>query len=92
MTMHQLIRQSLQQLKFCELLPYPLYSLDLAPSNYSMFVNLKNSLGGERFKCNEEAVSAVIGYLAEFYISLYQCCITKLLEKFISLSGNYVDK
>ena len=37
-----------------ELLPYPPYSLNLAPSDFYLFPNLKRWLQGQRFSSNEE--------------------------------------
>ena len=40
-----------------KLLPHPLYSLDLAPSNYWLFADLKRMLQEKRFGSNEEVIS-----------------------------------
>ena len=72
LTIEQKQRREDVELKF-ELLPHAPYSLDLAPSDYFLFPNLKKWLGGRRFINNEEVESAVNGYFEEFngsYISL----------------------
>ena len=42
-----------------ELIPHPAYSMDLAPSDYFLFPNLKKDIRGRHFRSNEEAVAAV---------------------------------
>ena len=43
----------------CELIPHPVYSLDLAPSDYFLFPNLKKDIRGRHFLSNEEVMAAV---------------------------------
>ena len=54
---HKLITTmaKLHELHF-ELFPHPLYSPDLAPSDYWLFADLKRMLQGKRFGSNEEAM------------------------------------
>ena len=81
--------------KLHELLPYPIYSLDLSPSDYWLFPNLKRMLQGKRFGPNEEVISETEAYFEakdkSFYIKG-----TELLEKHwnqcINLEGDYVDE
>jgi hypothetical protein len=42
-----------------DVLPHPLYSPDLAPSDYHLFGPMKRVLGGKRFRNNDEVVAAV---------------------------------
>ena len=42
-----------------ELIPYPAYSSDLAPSDYFLFPNLKKDIRGRHFRSKEEVVAAV---------------------------------
>ena len=42
-----------------ELIPYPAYSPDLVPRDYSLFPNLKNDIRGRHFRSNEVVVVAV---------------------------------
>jgi len=48
-----------------ELLPHPPYSPDLAPCDFFLFPNLKNSLAGQKFVSNEEIVAATEAYFAD---------------------------
>ena len=54
----------INELKF-KLLPHAPYPPDLAPSDYSLFSNLKNWLGSQTFANKEEVGSAVNGYFEE---------------------------
>ena len=40
-----------------ELLPHPPYSLDLAPCDFFLFLNLKKWFGGKKFTSNEEIIA-----------------------------------
>ena len=51
-------RDAIQRLDFSVLL-HPLYSPDLAPSDFHLFPKLKEHLKGQRFSCDEEVKSAV---------------------------------
>ena len=42
-----------------ETLEHPPYSHDLSPSDYHLFLTLKERLGGHRFQCNEDVKTAV---------------------------------
>ena len=48
-----------------KLLDHPLYSPDLAPSDYYLFPNPKKFLAGKHFTSNEEAITAVDMYFAD---------------------------
>ena len=45
-----------------ELLPYPPYSPDLAPSDYWLFADLKKMLQGKIFVSNEEVIAETKAY------------------------------
>jgi hypothetical protein len=47
-----------------ELFDHPSYRLDLAPSDYHLFTNLKNWLGSQRFNNNEELTEVVKTWLS----------------------------
>jgi histone-lysine N-methyltransferase SETMAR len=47
-----------------ELLDHPPYSPDLALSDFFVFPQLKNALGGQRFLSNEEAIPFMNSCLA----------------------------
>jgi len=61
----------LEQLRF-ELVAHPPYSLDLAPSDYYLFPNLKWWLQGKRFTSNEEVVAEIEAYFEDLDISYYR--------------------
>ena len=48
-----------------QLLPHPLYSPDLAPSDFFLFQSMKESLRGRHFGSNEDVVATVDGFLEE---------------------------
>ena len=77
------------------LLPHPLYSLDLARSNYWLFEDLKRMLQGKRFASNEEVISETEAYFEAKDKSFYKKGI-ELLEKHwnqcITKEGDYVDE
>ena len=47
---------------YFELSLHPLYSLDLAPSNCWLFIDLKRMLQGKRFGSNEEVILETEAY------------------------------
>ena len=49
-----------------ELLLYPPYSPDLAPSDFFLFPNLKKWLCGKRFQANEEEITDTNAYFEDF--------------------------
>jgi histone-lysine N-methyltransferase SETMAR len=55
--------ETLQKLKF-EVLAHPLYSPDLAPSDYHLFGPLEEALRGRRFTSDQELKEAVHAWLA----------------------------
>ena len=46
-----------------ELIPHPIYSPDLDPSEYFLFPNLKKDIHGRYFRSNEEVVAAVVEWV-----------------------------
>ena len=73
---------------------YPLYSPDLATSDYYFIRKLKQFLRGKRFSY-DEAITAIDGYFAELPKSHYRDGI-KLLEDHwntcIEVKGDYIEK
>jgi histone-lysine N-methyltransferase SETMAR len=49
-----------------ELLEHPPYSPDLVPFDFCLFPKLKLFLAGQRFSSNQEAITAVKKYFADF--------------------------
>ena len=84
----------LHELHF-ELLPHTLYSLDLIPSYYWLFANLRRMLLGKRFGSNEEGILETEAYFKAKDKLFYKKSI-ELLEKHwnqcITLEGDFVDK
>jgi histone-lysine N-methyltransferase SETMAR len=84
----------IHQLGF-ELLPHAAYSPDLAPSDFSLFPNLKKFHAGKKFASDLEVIAASNAYFEELYESAYKDGI-KALEyrwnKCIQLEGDYVEK
>src|SRR5574343_927827 len=64
-----------------ELLPHPAYSPDLAPSDYSLFSNLKKYLRGRHFLDDEEAKNCVSNWFANKEDNYYLTGIRKLQER-----------
>jgi histone-lysine N-methyltransferase SETMAR len=78
-----------------ELLEHPLYSPDLAPSDFHLFPKLKVFLAVQRFSSNQEAIAAVERYFADLTENHYRDGIMALehrWNKCISLKGDYVEK
>jgi histone-lysine N-methyltransferase SETMAR len=48
-----------------EFLEHPLYSPDVAPSDFCLFPKLKLFLAGQRFSSNQEVTATVEGYFAD---------------------------
>jgi hypothetical protein len=47
----------------CEILPHPIYSLDLAPSDFHLFPKMKKILRSQRFHSNEDVQNEVKKWL-----------------------------
>ena len=78
-----------------QLLFHAPHSPDLVLSDYFIFPNLKEWLGGQRCVNNEEVESAVDGYFEEIDGSHYKQGIETIehrWEKSIKLKGNYIEK
>jgi len=86
------VRQKLLQFDW-DVLPHPPYSPDLAPSDYYLFLSLKNSLRGKSFK----SISEIKTHLDEYFTSKLQQFwkegIMRLPErwkKVIEQNGSYI--
>ena len=73
-TMHQFTRVTNINKLSLEFLPQTPYSPDLVPSDYFLFRNLKEGLGGERCANNEYVECAIGGYFKELDSSRYKLC------------------
>ena len=80
---------TLQQLCW-EVLPHPPYSLDLAPSDFHLFVPLKEFLRGQHFSNDDEVKQAVLGWFnradTSFYAEAFQALV-KCWDKCINVAG-----
>jgi len=83
-----------------DILDHPLYSPDLAPSNFHLFLHLKKHLTGKKFdddddddddEVQEEVVMWFKGLAADFYDSGIQKLVPRL-NKCLDNAGNYVEK
>ena len=77
-----------------KLIPHPTYSLDLAPSDYFLFPNLKKDICGRHFRSNEVMVAVEEwvrdkdpGFFSSGLMALEHCW-----SKCIILEGNYIKK
>ena len=77
----------LHELHF-KLLPHPPYSLDLAPSDYWLFADLKRMLQGKRFGSNEEVILETETYFEAKGIELLE----KHWNQCIILEADYVNE
>ena len=76
-----------------EVMPHPLYSPDLAPSDYHLFLSLQNHLNGKTFDSNEAVKNELIQFFASKNQTLYVSGIMKLTERWqtvIEQNGQYI--
>ena len=76
-------------------IPHPAYSLDLAPSGYFLFPNLKKDIRGRHFRSNEEVVAAVEEWVRDKDPGFFSSGLVALehrQSKCIILEGNYIEK
>ena len=78
-----------------ELIPHPVYSPDLAPSDFFLFPNLKKDIHGLHFRSDEEVVTAVEEWVngkdPDFFSSGLMA-LEHRWSKCITLEGNYIVK
>lgn len=90
----QLTRIFIESLKW-EIFDHPPYSPDLAPSDYHLFLLLKNYLAGKRFSDQEELEKTVNDWFKNLAAEEYNMGIEKLvsrMDKCLNLGGDYVEK
>lgn len=78
-----------------EIFDHPAYSPDLAPSDYHLFPELKQWLGGKRFQSNVELQDSVKNHLNSLADTFYEEGIGKLVHRYdkcLNLQGDYVEK
>ena len=77
-----------------EVFDHPLYSTDLAPSNYHLFPNMKTWLTTQRFH-DAEMQAGVNEWLKSQAAKFYDDGINKLVHRYdkcLNLNGDYVEK
>ena len=78
-----------------KLIPHPAYSPDLAPSDFSLFPNLKKDIRGLHFRSDEEVVTAVEVWVngkdPDFFSSGLMV-LEHRWSKYVTLEGNYIEK
>jgi len=78
-----------------DVLPHPLYSSDLAPSDYRLFGSMKNQVRGQHYEMNEALQTAVRQRFRAAGTEFYRKGIFKLperWEKCVQRNGDYVEK
>ncbi len=76
-------------------LPHPVFSLDLAPSDYHLFGPLKDGLRGRHFKDDEEVKDAVRKWLYRRDKRFYRDGMSALVNRWrkcVESDGDYVEK
>ncbi|GBL80513.1 hypothetical protein AVEN_225214-2 [Araneus ventricosus] len=74
---------------------HPPYSPDLSPSDFHLFLKMKEFLGGKRFESDEELENAVTTWRNELAAEEYDMGILKLVDKYdkcLNVGGDYVEK
>ena len=78
-----------------EQMDYPLYSPDLVPSDFHLFLHLKNFLRGKRFDDDDDLKDAVQKWLTSQVAAFYEEGIQKLVhsyDKCLNNGGECVEK
>ncbi|CAK9825860.1 Mariner Mos1 transposase [Anthophora retusa] len=86
------VRQKLLQFDW-DVLPHPPYSPNLAPSDYYLFLSLKNSLRSKSFKSISEIKTHLDEYFASKLQQFWKEGIMRLPErwkKVIEQNGSYI--
>ena len=85
---------TIQDLSF-ECLPHPLYSPDLAPSDFHVFGQLKEAMGDKFFRSDEEVQQAVHEWLCsqpKDFVSRGIHALPKRWNTCMVRTGDYVEK
>ncbi|GBO32507.1 hypothetical protein AVEN_130437-1 [Araneus ventricosus] len=75
--------------------PHSPYSPNLAPSDFHLFLKLKEFLGSKYFGSDEELENAVTTWLNELEAEEYNMGILKLMDRYdkcLNEGGDYVEK
>ena len=87
----KLVTDVLKELKW-DVLPHPLYSPDIAPSDYHLFRSMAHALSEQRFKNNVDVKKWLDNWIASKTTKFYYDGIHKLLTNWKNLvdnDGNY---
>ena len=76
----KIVQTAIQQAGFIEF-NYPVYSPDIAPSDYHPLSNLKKFLLLKNFSSNDEAVTTVEDYLTDLNSEFFCKCIQSLHDR-----------
>ena len=74
---------------------HPAYSPDLVPSDFQLFLHLKEFLGGKRFDDDDDLKGAVQKWKTSQATAYYEEGIQKLVpryDKCLNNGGEYVEK
>eukprot|EP00117_Sycon_ciliatum_P018395 scpid29559/ scgid17022/ Histone-lysine N-methyltransferase SETMAR; SET domain and mariner transposase fusion gene-containing protein; Histone-lysine N-methyltransferase; Mariner transposase Hsmar1 len=78
-----------------KILPHPLYSPDLAPSDFFLVPELKDSLRGGHFTSNDDVMAAVDDFLDDQDVEFFRTGLEKLeyrSSKCIEVKVDYIEK
>lgn len=87
-------REIIEKFKW-EIFDHPPYSPDLAPSDFHLFMHLKNFLASQKFTNDDDLKTAVEGWLNKQAATFFEEGIKKLVpryEKCKNSGGDYVEK
>ncbi|GBM74142.1 hypothetical protein AVEN_216154-1 [Araneus ventricosus] len=87
-------RQLLEQFKW-DVSDYPAYSPVIATSDFHLFLEVKNWLGGQSFQKNEELQSNVKAHLTSLVVTFFEEGIRNMVYRYdigLNLHGDYVEK
>ncbi len=87
-------KKLLEQFRW-EVLSHPPQSPDLAPSDFHLFLHLKNHLAGKIFSDNDEVIKEVANWFNSQAAAFYDVGIGNLVstcDKCINKFGDYVEK
>lgn len=74
---------------------HPPYSPDLAPSDYHLFLLLKQWLQSQRFENDDELMTGVTNWLKSLAADFFDAGLKKLVQRYkkcVEVGGDYVEK
>lgn len=89
----KVVKKYLETLKW-DILPHPLYSPDIAPSDYWLFRRMQHDLAGHRFTSFAEIENWLLTWIASKDETFFRDGIRKLPErwaKVVASDGQYFD-